>query len=386
MSIGAIARGVLAGNLRNREADAAEEERRRRREIENIELMDRLSNMEGFSFEDDEPPDDATGSGEPDELPALPVEEISDGRGGPTTQQGIEPAIPPVGERPKAPRTAMEIARITIGGRERGVRFDPTQTPAAKRARRDQLNRAAHAASSPDEEYDEGRDYVAEQRERKRDEAEIAATTQAIIDSGIETDPKKARAWAVANPTLDKITKARAPRAPVRGSPEYEQMLRRESAIPTRRGAGGGDDDDGTPAQRRAVRVRSATGWATRWADMGDDAEKIARSLAKNFPDLSSGERNGIAVAAVRSKAGATRAEKAAERAASGTGGRGGAYVTKARTAAGVPARSGAAAAESTAVRRDKGEAPDSVVRAALRKFGGDEAKAEAYLRGQGYQ
>jgi hypothetical protein len=352
VSISAIARGVLAGGLKNRETAAAEKERRRREQLENIELMDRLSNMEGFSFEDDEEDPAAPGaSPDPvDELPAMPVEQISDGQGGPAAQQGIEPAIPPARERPK---TAMEIARITIGGRERGVRFDPTQTPAAKRARRDQLNRAAHAASSPDEEYDEGRDYVTEQRTQRRTEAELDAITQAIIDSGIETDPKKARAWARANRTLERINRANAPKPPVRGTPEYNEAIEAEEDVRGRTRAKYREPREGdreTPAQKRAARLRSARGNAAAWAEGGRSADAIAGALARFYPDVSAGELKGIALDVVRAK------ERAAPKAGSGAA----ALIARAAAESGVapaaattPAKKTVSAADRAAAERD---------------------------------
>lgn len=239
--IGAIARGVLAGGLQNRAAAQAEAERQRREQLENLQLAARLAEMEGFSFEDDEEePDAPTGSGEVD--PSRTSRQMREGFAGmlgedeapmrdPEAPQRRSPQSP-AGNTPARPRSAMEIARITIGGRERGVRFDPTQTATARRARRDQLNRAAHAAIAPDEEYDESVDYA----KRRQSKAELDATVQAIIDSGIETDPKKARAWAIANPTLERITRANAPKPPVRGTPEYNAAIEAEAAA-RRRGA-----------------------------------------------------------------------------------------------------------------------------------------------------
>lgn len=183
MSLLKIARGVLAGSLKNREADEEErrraeakaEEARERAELKryrDFALMKEIEGPEAFSVRDAAAParaDEAAESG-----------------------QNAEPS---------PTRQAFDF------GNGRVVEFDPRHS------------RAARAA-----------------RETQRAEAEIAATTQAIIDSGIETDPVKARAWAVANPTLDKITKSKAPKAPVRGTSEYTAAVEEEAAA-RRRGA-----------------------------------------------------------------------------------------------------------------------------------------------------
>jgi hypothetical protein len=419
VSISAIARGVLAGANRNRqEAEErdrqlrAEAEARRRREfdeqIASTTAAARLAEQ-GFIFGDDadedapdvrqffdeperdEPrrggPPRPTGSGqdfddELGELPDLPV--VQDHTGTPIYSPARTPASSQAPDSPRPPRRPMEIAReiaqggraprrrpvkigtIIVDGKPVPVSFDRENTPAAKAARR---NRAAYEQLRGlgfGDEFDEGEDYPGMLREQRteREQAErradvISTLTAALVAKRIPEAQAQRLAALYVKPDGSVLA----------GIGDYLdeedlETFREKETIRARIGAqyrAPREEPSETPAQKRATRLRSARGNAARWAEGGRSIDAIEGALARYYPDISLGELKGIAIAVVREKKRADRG---------GADDSGGAFFDD----------------DDDDDESDKGEAPDSVVDAALRKFGGDEAKATAYLRSQGYR
>lgn len=413
-----IARGVLAGANKNRQ-DAEElereqradaEERRRREFDEGLRSTTTLARLaeQGFIFgddaEDDSDPDDParffdpdeagarggppprpTGSGRDDreleELPALPVIQDQAGKPiyGPTPDERprrpMEIASEIVRSGSPARRRPVSVGTIVVDGKRVAVSYDPENTPAGKTARRnraayEQLQRAGQIG--PDAEFDELEDYAAmlreQQTERRRSERR-AGVLDTVTAALVAKKVPEAQARRIAEIYVKPDGSVAAGIGDYLDEEDLATFREKEEirASTAARYRAPRKEPGQTPAQKRAIRLRSAQGNAGAWAEGGRSAEAIANALARFYPDLSHGELRGIAIEAVRSKKRANKAGAANDDVS--------AFFDEDDDGGDEDAGAG-----------DKGEAPDSVVDAALRKFGGDEAKAAAHLRSQGYR
>jgi len=206
----AIARGTLAGDLKNRQL----EEERRQRDLENAI---RLSSVEGISIEDPsvvgsiKPPPAAAVPPAP-VIPAPPVgfdSSIAGAPGAPSPLSIARDAIAPppdvaevtppdAGNHASAapaptPRSVMEVGRIRLGGKDKVINMDPSQTVGGQRKAAKAANQAAYERLNKDGSigaYEPGYDYVAHER-KDLDEGELM---KALIAAG--TDPGEAKVLA----------------------------------------------------------------------------------------------------------------------------------------------------------------------------------------------
>lgn len=197
----AIARGTLAGDL----AERKRQEEQRQRDLENAI---RLSSVDGISIED------PTAAAPPVVPPAGPV--IPGAPGSAEAHRAVldaahtawktsaagdtpPPAVaagtvtpPDAGNRASTaptPRSAMEVGRIRLGGKEKVINMDPSQTAGGQRKASRAANQAAYDRLNKDGTmgaYEPGYDY----RAKERSTLEEGELTKALVDAG--TDPKEA--------------------------------------------------------------------------------------------------------------------------------------------------------------------------------------------------
>lgn len=423
----AIARGVLAGANKNRQDEEerereqrAEAEERRRREFDeglrSTETLARLA-AQGFDFHTDDgddederdvtarffdpgpsehpprggPPARPTGSGRDDgeleELPALPV--VQDHTGTPiyeSPSRGSPPRRPMEiaseivrGERPPR-RKPINVGTIVRDGKRVAVSYDPSNSPAGKAARRnrsayDQLQRAGQIG--PDAEFDELEDYAAmlreQQTERRRSERR-AGVVETVAAALIAKKIPELQARRLAEIYVKADGSVAAGIGDYLDQEDLDVFARKEEIRAS------------TAARYRAPRERAAPSPTTRESyfrqvaasaiEAADGDVKAAAALLVQDPSTKNVFSEGMAVRHLNAAAAQYRRRAAAERRAARRSGVDDSWSDEDEDDDGGDEREESG---------DKGEAPDSVVDAALRRFGGDEAKAAAYLRSQGY-
>lgn len=396
----AMARGAMQGQ-QDKKDRASQKER------EELQRLILLSQTDGFSFGETESPDPAAGMPEipdvqqqpspapaPAPMPGAPASPLDaaraavQGMGGQqaTAQEPAGSPIPPggapVGAAPPSSAGApvpasrggpFEVARSTIGGVDRPIMFDPSQTAAARRQRKEALNQAAYERMRQDPSgaealgaFDPGIDYAGQERKERETEAMV----RALVDAG--ENENDARVLARHNVDL----RAR------RDQQQQREAQRRQLADAAAERA------ETRERRKREDRLGEASGSATLWAQQGLDESSILQALQGMFKDLTPGERAAIAVEAVRGQRRFNtdldaRARSNQPRATSGTINIGGEEVSLDGTAATrTPASAPAAAPASGGSSVDAAVASftDAEIDAAIEEAGGDIALASKIL------
>jgi hypothetical protein len=273
-----IASGVLQGivqakQLRADRRDREEEKQRRDRDEKhrNVRLLAELADDERFIVGGEpaeDPADDPAYTAAPNDSDELR-----------RTMQGDPTRAPAAPAR--AGRTPLEVARLMIEGREVPVHFDPARS---KKARKEAVNRQAHARLRQlddavwGEEFDPDFDYQGIEREER--------SKKQIEDGLVATGMPRDRASFLARNNVD------------------IEKHQRDRRVEADRSA---DRSERRARQQREAMEREAYGVATSLVVRGRGAKKsddvlvtdVADGLKEHYPQLTFGQRIGIAARAV---------------------------------------------------------------------------------------
>jgi hypothetical protein len=297
----AIAKGIATGSGKRKQDDEA----RAQRDLENAI---NLSQLEGVTFEDPQaaasapaaapvapdipgdpgsstaqravldaahnawktigatPAADSTAVATPAPTPKTALDAVR------ATRINTDQAVSPTSTSPAAPaaaapkpRSVLQIGRAVLGGQDKNIVMDPSQTVGGKKRTLDAANTAAHARLLAIDdsvgEFDPTVDYVGEERAYKKrkqvadalvktgdftqEQADLYAKTgQDLTERSRKTALEEAR-----------IAQAKRPKAPEPGTPAYYAMIRQVAKIRSQYSRGGANADP-EKAKERYVRTR----------------------------------------------------------------------------------------------------------------------------------